>query len=32
MNSNRWRLVVGGVLILVGVLALVNSLPGIELG
>lgn len=32
MNSNRWRLVVGGVMILVGALALINSLPGIELG
>ena len=29
MKSMHWRLVVGGVLILIGVLALLNSIPGI---
>jgi len=32
MKSMHWRLVVWGVLILIGVLALLNSIPGIELG
>jgi len=31
MSTNRWRLVLGVALILAGILALINSLPGIEL-
>jgi len=32
MSSNRWRLVIGGILILFGLLALVENLPGVQLG
>jgi len=32
MNPMRWRILVGGLLILAGVLAMVNAVTGIDLG
>ena len=32
MNPTRWRILVGGLLILAGVIALVNTITGIDLG